>query len=77
MGVNFFETPCTYEDKMSTKKRFYHWTSELQLAWMANPALMGQIVVLKSNDEIFFHPNLVFILLKKFIKTNTQLCSIL
>ena len=36
-----------------------------------------QLVVLKSNNEIFFDAHFVFICVKSFNKVHSQLCSIL
>ena len=58
---------------MSIKKDFIIGLQNYQLVCTTNPALMGQIsyacrlVVLKSNDEYFFHPNFVFTWVKTLI----------
>ena len=73
----------SFKSKLSIKKDFIIELQRYQLACTSNTALMSQIghacqlVVLKSNDEIFFEAHLLFIWVKSFKKVHFQLCFIL
>ena len=80
LGVHFLETLYPYEYKMSIKKRFHKWTSELPAGVHGQSCRIDHacyLIVLKSNDDIFFHPDFVLIWVKTIKKVHSQLCSIL
>ena len=68
---------------MKTKQPFIPELQNYKLACMADPAHQGrigrvrQMVILKSNDNIFFDAHFVFICVKSFKKVHSQLFCIL
>ena len=43
LGVHFFESLCPYEDKMSIKKVFHFWTSEIAACMCGQSSLISRI----------------------------------